>query len=92
MKRLAVAVTAIAMVATPLAEIGSTVRVTLAHLVVGGLFVITFLSARSAWGQRAFIAGAVIIGIGFVVEVIGSRTGFPFGEYDYTSKIGRAHV
>ena len=87
MKRLAVAVTAIAMVATPLAEIGSTVRVTLAHLVVGGLFVITLLSARSAWAPKAFIACAVIIGIGFVVEVIGSRTGFPFGEYDYTSRL-----
>ena len=36
---------------------------------------------------RSFIACAVIIGIGFVVEVIGSRTGFPFGEYDYTSRL-----
>jgi putative membrane protein len=85
MKRLAIAVTAIAMVATPLADIGSSLRVTLAHLVVGGLFVITLLSARSVWGQRAFVASAVIVGIGFGVEIVGSRTGFPFGSYDYTS-------
>ena len=85
MKRLAIAVTAIAMVATPLADIGSSLRVTLAHLVVGGLFVITLLSARSVWGQRAFVASAVIVGIGFGVEIVGSRTGFPFDSWSTLS-------
>jgi uncharacterized membrane protein len=88
MKRLAIVVTALAMVATPLVDIGSSARVTLAHLVVGGLFVITFVVARSVWGRRAILASASVVAIGFVVEVLGSRTGFPFGEYDYTTRLG----
>jgi len=87
MKRLAVGVTAIAMIATPLASIGSSLRVSLAHVVVGGLFVVTLLSAHSVWGRRAVVASAIIIGIGFLVEVVGSSTGFPFGSYDYTSRL-----
>ena len=87
MKRVAVTVTALAMVGTPLVDIGSSARVTLAHLVVGGLFAITFVVARSVWGSRAILASAAVVAMGFVVEVVGSRTGFPFGDYDYTTRL-----
>lgn len=84
MKRIAIVVTAVAMVATPLAELGSTLRVTLANVVVCGLFVISFVSARAAWGARANLAAGLVVACGLVVEIIGSRSGVPFGSYDYT--------
>ena len=39
-----------------------------------------------AWervGARAFLLAALAFGIGLGVEVLGSRTGFPFGRYSY---------
>lgn len=84
MKRIAIFVTAVAMVATPLAEVGSTLRVTLANVVVCGLFLISFLSARAGWGNRAYRAAGLVVACGLAVEIVGSRSGFPFGSYDYT--------
>ena len=84
MKRIAIFVTAVAMVATPLADVGSTLRVTLANVVVCGLFLISFLSARAGWGNRAYRAAGLVVACGLAVEIVGSRSGFPFGSYDYT--------
>ena len=49
-------------------------------------------SCAHAWwsrGLRAVAAMAgVCVGIGFVAELVGSRTGVPFGNYDYTDVLG----
>jgi putative membrane protein len=38
------------------------------------------------WGLRRMLGTALIVGfLGWGVEFIGSRTGFPFGSYDYTN-------
>ena len=39
------------------------------------------------WGTVAAFVG-VCAGIGFVAELIGSKTGVPFGNYDYTDVLG----
>jgi putative membrane protein len=38
-----------------------------------------------AWGwQRTFLTALVVGFLGWLVEFVGSRTGFPFGSYDYS--------
>jgi uncharacterized membrane protein len=44
------------------------------------------LSTHTVRGLLALIG--VCVGGGFVAEAIGSRTGIPFGNYDYTSTLG----
>ncbi len=41
-------------------------------------------------GRPAIAAAIVLVGGGFVVELLGHRTGFPFGSYDYTETLGLA--
>jgi putative membrane protein len=74
----------VGMVATPLFARGSDERRILAVVVVGGLFVTAISSMRRIYGIRAILAASAIIVVGLIVEVVGSSTGFPFGEYDYT--------
>ncbi len=49
-------------------------------------------SCAHAWWSRGLRAVAalvaVCVGIGFVAEWIGSKTGLPFGNYDYTDVLG----
>ncbi len=44
----------------------------------------TTLLAATVWGApRALAAGTVVVAGTLVLEAVGSRTGWPFGEYDY---------
>ena len=75
------------MIATPLFETGGDERRVLAHAVVASFFVAALASAMRAYGRRALVAAAAIVIVTFLVEVLGSTTGFPFGSYDYTDAL-----
>jgi putative membrane protein len=84
----AAAVTAVAMVATPLARQGGVVRRVLTSAVVSGLFTSTTSRAVSRWGAGRGLATAAATAVGTAaVERLGTRTGFPFGRYHYTSRL-----
>lgn len=72
------------MIATPLFETAGDERRVLASVVVFALFVTALSAAVHDHGRRALVAAALIVAFTFAVEIIGSKTGFPFGEYDYT--------
>jgi uncharacterized membrane protein len=75
-----------AMVATPLAEQGGDVRVALSTVIVVGYFLISLIASHHAWGsRRTAVAALVVVAFTWVLERVGSTTGFPFGEYDYTA-------
>jgi putative membrane protein len=88
MRRAAVgsfAVTAAAMVATPLCRRGGPGRRRLASAVVLGLAATTAANAGHRWGAARAGAAAAIVGAGTaVVERVGTATGLPFGRYRYT--------
>ncbi|NBX13512.1 MAG: carotenoid biosynthesis protein, partial [Acidimicrobiia bacterium] len=75
------------MIATPLFDQGGDERRALAHVVVAALFVSAVSAAAHDHGQRALVAAASIVVVTFAVEILGSKTGFPFGEYDYTGAL-----
>jgi uncharacterized membrane protein len=59
-------------------------RAGLTTAVVVAFAATTTLLAAARWGwARAALAGAVVGGGTLVLEVVGSRTGWPFGDYDY---------
>ncbi len=85
-QRVCAAVTIAAMIATPLYERSSDERVVLTHLVIGGMFALSVLVVRAAWGiGRAVFAAFAVVGFTWLLEVVGSKTGFPFGSYGYSS-------
>lgn len=46
------------------------------------------LVLASAWGSgRAMRMAGAVVGLAWLVEFIGSSTGFPFGTYDYTERL-----
>lgn len=51
-----------------------------------------FTSCAHAWWSRGLPAAVALVGvcvsIGFVAELIGSKTGLPFGNYDYADVLG----
>jgi putative membrane protein len=73
----------VGMVATPLFPVGGSQRAALAALVVVSLFVCATADAVVTHGSRALSVAAAVVVVTFCVEVIGSTTGFPFGEYHY---------
>lgn len=76
------------MIATPLAEKQSGSRVMLSVIVVVGLFLVSLISAIRRWGyKRALIAAGVVAIATTVLEAVGTRTGFPFGNYIYTDSL-----
>ena len=75
------------MIATPLFDQGGDERRVLALVVVAALFVSAVSAAAHDHGQRALVAAASIVVVTFAVEILGSKTGFPFGEYDYTGAL-----
>lgn len=75
------------MVATPLFERGGDERRLLALVVVASLFVTAVAASVGSHGARSLVAAGAIVVVTFLVEVLGSRTGFPFGEYDYTGAL-----
>ena len=47
-----------------------------------------FAVLASAWGWgRAALTALAVVGMGWLVEFIGSRTGVPFGRYHYTDRL-----
>ena len=77
--------TVAAMIATPLFPRGGSERQVLANVVVLGLLCVGVFSAWALCGIRAVVAAISIMSLTFGVELLGSNTGFPFGEYDYTT-------
>jgi uncharacterized membrane protein len=77
---------AAALIGTPLRPKGR--RATLASVVIAGLATCTGARTAQRWGviRTAVAAGAVGTATWFV-ERVGTRTGLPFGEYDYTDQL-----
>ena len=75
------------MIATPLFEQGGDERRMLALVVVSALFVTALSAAVRDHGSRSVVAALAIVVVTFLVEIVGSKTGFPFGEYDYTGAL-----
>jgi putative membrane protein len=73
---------ALAMVPTPLLP-GQFVP--LAYLSTGALAAAVLAFALVRYGRRAWALLAVALAFGWAVEVLGSRTGIPFGAYAYTA-------
>lgn len=71
--------------------VGRDARTTLTVLTVVTFFLTT---ATHAWLRRgsswALSYVAITVGFGFVVEVIGLATSFPFGTYEYSGRLGPA--
>jgi putative membrane protein len=77
------------MIATPLLARGSDARAVLAWVVVLGLFGGSFAAAAGLCGwRRASCAASAVLAVTVVVEAVGTRTGVPFGHYDYTGALG----
>ncbi len=82
------AVTLAAMIATPLARRGGSVRRALSPVVVTALAATTSLAAGRRWGlAHTARAGAAVVAGTALVEGIGSRRGVPFGRYVYTDRL-----
>ncbi len=81
----AAAVTALAMVATPLAPQGGRIRRVLSSVVVVGAAATTGLRSVERWGpRRAAAAATTVAAATAAVERVGVATGLPFGGYHYT--------
>jgi len=75
-----------AMIATPLFEQSGEERVLLTHFVIGGMFALSVLVAQAMWGiRRAVSAAFTVVCFTWVLELVGSNTGVPFGTYDYST-------
>ena len=60
----------------------------LASLTVLGMALCAFGGAWRSWGIIPATQVLAVIGVaGLLIEVIGSRTGIPFGSYDYTGRL-----
>ena len=75
------------MIATPLFEQGGDERRMLALVVVSALFVTALSAAARDHGLRSVVAALAIVVVTFLMEIVGSKTGFPFGEYRYTGAL-----
>ena len=81
-------VTAAGMIATPLLPRGGTARRVLSSVVVAGSFATTVANAGRRWGApRAGVAAVVTAAATTAVERVGTRTGLPFGRYEYTAAL-----
>jgi uncharacterized membrane protein len=76
-----------AMIATPLFAQRSDERTLLASVVVLSFFATALLSTWCVYRWRAVMAAAVVIVATYVVELLGSTTGVPFGAYEYTDQL-----
>jgi len=80
-------VLALAQIAIPLTDDRATTE-WLSSLVVLAFAATTFVLAAAAWGARPAVVGfAGVAALTLLVERVGSTTGFPFGEYDYTGDL-----
>lgn len=72
-------------VALPLQQGEATALVTATVLL---LFTTSVLIAITSWKPERILGAGVAIGVfALLTEVVGSRTGFPFGAYDYTDAL-----
>lgn len=84
---IAFAVMALAQIAVPLTDDDATLE-WLSSLVVVAFFATTLVLAVRAWGARAAaVAASFTVVTTLVAERVGTSTGFPFGEYDYTGAL-----
>jgi putative membrane protein len=68
---------------------GGTVRAELSIAIVVVLSLACVAHAATSYGWRVAVAMlAITAGGGFLVEVVGARTGVPFGSYRYTAALG----
>ena len=75
-----------AMIASPLYEQSGDERVVLTHFVIGGMLALSALVAQTVWGaKRALGAALGAVGFTWLLELVGSNTGVPFGTYDYST-------
>lgn len=80
-------VMALAQIAVPLTDHPPTLE-WLSTVVVVAFAATTLVLAATSWGPaRAGLALGFVVVATFVVERVGSTTGFPFGEYDYTGAL-----
>lgn len=87
-ERIAGAVTLAAMIATPLAPRGGTLRRVLSTVVVTGNAVATGAAVARRWGAvRATVAAGTVAAATTAIEHVGTTTGVPFGRYRYTSAL-----
>lgn len=77
----------LAMIATPLFDRGGTERRSLASVVVLGLLGVGIFSAWNVSRGRVIVVALVMMLVSFGVELLGSKTGFPFGAYEYTATL-----
>lgn len=82
------ATTTAAMIATPLMTRGGSARRVLSSVVVTGLAVTTAQAAARRWpAARVGATAAGVAAATALVERIGTRTGLPFGRYEYTDAL-----
>lgn len=74
-------------IAIPLTDHDPTIE-WLSTLVVTAFFTTTLALTARAWGTvRAAVAAVFVVAATLVVERIGTATGFPFGDYEYTAAL-----
>lgn len=80
-------VMALAQIAIPLTSDDATIE-WLSSLVVVAFFATSLALAIEGWGAgRALGAAGLVVVATLAIERVGSTTGFPFGEYDYTGAL-----
>jgi putative membrane protein len=57
-----------------------------ASVALQALAVLAALGSHAGWGRAAGLAIGIVV-MGWVVEYVGSTTGFPFGRYHYTDRL-----
>jgi len=81
-------VTTAAMIATPLVPKGGGARRVLSSVVVVGLAATTKANAARRWGPGRAGGAAVAVALSTAaVERVGTRTGVPFGRYEYSGDL-----
>ena len=85
--RVSLGVMVAAMIATPLFDQGGEQRRALANVVVLSLFAVGLLTTWAVHQRRALVAAGAVVVTTYLIELLGSTTGFPFGTYDYTSAL-----
>ena len=81
------AVMALTQIGIPLTDHEPTLE-WLSSLVVVAFFITTLVVVVARWGAaRALGAAAVVVVATLLVERLGTATGVPFGEYDYTGSL-----
>jgi len=79
-----------ALLAMPFAQWAAGYPGLIAGVIVGVLLQVllaVFFLAQAAGVRRAVLTALVVIAVAWASEALGSKTGFPFGAYDYTAAL-----